>query len=120
MSKPRDYWDYLRDIQQAISDIEDFTDGLTFDHFKKDRKTVYAVIRALEICGEAVKKIPASLRKKFNIIPWKEIAGMRDVLIHEYFGVNTKTLWKTVKDDIPFIKPLIKDLLNNTEQKKLL
>ncbi len=111
MMAERDYTDCLQDIQDAILDIFAFTQGLDFDSFVGDKKTLYAVIRALEIIGEATKKIPASMKKNFPDIPWKEMAGFRDKLIHEYFGSNTRVVWNTVTDDIPGIQPLIADLV---------
>ena len=65
--------------------------------------------------GEAAKKIPAGTRAKYKHIPWKQITGMRDKLIHEYFGVNTKVIWKTVKEDIPMVKPLIKQMIKDIQ-----
>ena len=107
----REYRDYLVDVFQAIEKIEQFTRGMTFDDFKDDTKTLFAVIRALEIIGEAVKKIPLAVKVKYKEIPWKEISGMRDKLIHEYFGVNIKVVWRTVKEDIPGIKPSIHGMI---------
>jgi len=89
---------------------------MTFKDFKDDDKTIFAVIRALEVIGEASKKIPKSIRNKYPQIPWREITGMRDKLIHEYFGVNLKVVWDTVKKDIPHIKPLINEILKKMEQ----
>jgi len=106
----REYKDYITDIIEAIESIEKFTEGFTFEDFKKDDKTISAVIRKLEIIGEAVKKIPASVRNKNKQIPWKKMAGIRDKLIHEYFGVNIKVVWRTIKEDLPKVKPLIKEM----------
>lgn len=111
----RDYTDYLMDIIEAIDKIEQFTKAVTFDNFKKDEKTIFAVIRALEVMGEAAKKIPAGVRNKYKTIPWKQIAGMRDKLIHEYFGVNTQVIWKTIKEDVPLLKPRIKQMVNDIQ-----
>ncbi len=70
-------------------------------------KTVFAVIRAIEVIGEAVKRMPMDFRTKFPDIPWRDIAGMRDVLIHEYFGVDLETVWENIKTSIPKTKPLL-------------
>lgn len=78
--------------------------------FKKDDKTVFVVLRALEIVGEAVKKIPITVKNKYKQIPWRKIAGMRDKLIHEYFGVNILVVWKTIKEDMPGLRPLVKQM----------
>ena len=84
----REIRDYLDDILESIEDIRSFTKGLTLDDFVKDKKTTRAVIRSLEIIGEATKKIPVDIRDSYPKIPWQEITGMRDKLIHEYFGVD--------------------------------
>ena len=106
----REYRDYLVDIIDSIDKIESFVKGMKFETFEKDAKTAYAVIRAFEIMGEAVKKIPSSVRNKHKNIPWKEIAGMRDKLIHEYFGIKPRVVWKTIKQDLPKIKPYLQSM----------
>jgi uncharacterized protein with HEPN domain len=88
MSTKREIRDYLEVIVQSVLDIRDFTAGMTFEQFTADRKTMNAVIRGLEVIGEAVKKIPPEIRSRQPDLPWNEIAAMRDKLIHEYFGVD--------------------------------
>jgi len=105
--KRRDYEDYIRDIHDSICDIEEFTANLDLSGFMKDKKTVLAVTRSLEIIGEAVKKVPPEIRNKYDEIAWKAIAGMRNKLIHEYFGTDAEILWETIKDDIPQLKTTI-------------
>lgn len=78
--------------------------GMTFEQFSQDDKTAYAVVRALEIIGEATKKIPDAVRDQYPQIPWREMAGMRDKLIHDYFGVNLGVVWKTVQEDLPLLQ----------------
>jgi uncharacterized protein with HEPN domain len=73
--------------------------------FAEDKKTVNAVIRSLEILGEATKRIPKSFRQKYPDIPWSKMAGMRDVLIHDYMGVDLKTVWKVAEERLPELKP---------------
>ena len=102
---------YLRDILEAIKDIESFTRGATEEKFRKDKKTQYAVVRSLEIIGEAVKHIPADTKRASIHIPWSDIAGMRDIMIHEYFGVHVGIVWKTVTDDLPSLKKEIQEML---------
>jgi uncharacterized protein with HEPN domain len=115
--KTRDIRDYLNDIVEAASDIENFTKKITYQEFIKDKKTLYAVIRSIEIIGEASKQLPLSIKTKHSDIPWKEIAGMRDKLIHAYSGIDTETIWKTTKTDIPRLKRQIQNIQNETEHK---
>jgi uncharacterized protein with HEPN domain len=107
----RDYRDYLQDILDSINDIENFVRGMDFEEFKRDRKTINAIVRSIEVIGEASKKIPRSLKAKYRGVPWREMAGMRDKLIHEYFGVDVEILWKTAKDDIPPLKQVIQNMI---------
>jgi uncharacterized protein with HEPN domain len=89
---------------------------MSFDEFKKDEKTQFAIIRVLEIIGEASKKVPDEIKNKSKNIPWREISGMRDLLIHDYFGVNIQVVWETAKKDLPELKEkiqkLVKDMSN--------
>ena len=86
---------------------------MDFESFKSDDKTASAVIRKLEIIGEAAKRVPSTIKGQYPSIPWKEMAGMRDKLIHFYFGVNYELLWKTIKNRIPTVKPLIAEILDS-------
>jgi len=95
---------YLKDILDAISDIEVFIGNINEAEFHKNKEKKYAVIRALEIIGEAAKNLSKELRAKHKEIPWKEIAGMRDKLIHWYFGIKWELVWETVKNKIPELK----------------
>ncbi|HUW90429.1 MAG TPA: DUF86 domain-containing protein [Candidatus Nanopelagicaceae bacterium] len=102
---------YLNEIREAINSIERFVEGMTFEDFKSDDKTSSAVIRKLEIIGEATKKIPENIRKKHSQIPWKEISGMRDKLIHAYSKVDLKLVWMTIKQRIPELKSFIQKIM---------
>jgi uncharacterized protein with HEPN domain len=95
---------YLKDILDAISDIEVFIGNINEAEFYKNKEKKYAVVRALEIIGEAAKNLSKELRVKHKEIPWKEIAGMRDKLIHWYFGIKWELVWETVKNKIPELK----------------
>ncbi len=112
MSSVREYSDYVTDISDAINKIEDFMRDMTPDQFIADTKTAYAVIRALEIIGEAAKKIPEEIKTQFPKIPWRLMAGMRDKLSHEYFGVDLRVVWRTVKEDLPRLKANLKPLID--------
>ncbi len=109
----KDYKLYLKDILEAMESIEQFVKGLSFDNFIKDDKTTSAVIRKFEIIGEATKQIPDEMRQKYPLVPWKEMAGMRDRLIHFYSGVDYKLVWDTIVNRIPQVKTLIKDIIEN-------
>jgi uncharacterized protein with HEPN domain len=101
MKAHRLFTDYLRDMLEAGTKIFSFTAGMDFDQFARDDKTTFAVVRALEVVGEAAKKIPPSVREKHPEIPWTSVTGMRDKLTHEYFGVDLRVVWRTVQEDIP-------------------
>jgi uncharacterized protein with HEPN domain len=109
---------YLDDIVEAIQRIEEYSAHTNFDSFKQDRKAIDAIVRNFEIMGEAVNKIPSSLRNKYPDIPWTEMMGMRNKLIHEYFGVDIQILWKTIKADIPQLEPQVRKMLEDLELKQ--
>lgn len=102
---------YLKDILENMGNAEKFLGDMTYEAFAHDLKTSYAVLRCIEIMGEAAKNIPDSIRQKYPTIPWKEMAGMRDKVIHFYFGVDPEKVWLVVKKDIPKITPLIKKVI---------
>ncbi len=102
--------DYINDVLDAMTKAQGFLQDIPYDEFIKEDKTQFATVRAIEIIGEATKNIPPSVRKKYPQIPWRDIAGMRDKVVHEYFGLNLKVIWKTVKEDIPSVKPLFEKL----------
>ena len=111
----RDDSAYLKDILDAIQDIQQFTSNIIKDQFIKNKEKQYAVIRAIEIIGEAVKNVSRRLKTKHPDIEWREIAGMRDKLIHSYFGVDKNLVWSTIEIDIPKLKSSILDILKNFE-----
>jgi len=100
----RDVEVYIEDIQESISKIEEYTKAVSRDDFLSNTQVQDAVLRRLEIMGEAVKNIPDEFKNRYPEIPWKKIAGMRDVLIHAYFGVNLDRVWKIIEEDIPHLK----------------
>ena len=109
---------YLNDILEAIERIENYVKDLTFEEFSKNTLVIDAVVRNFEIIGEATKQIPVEIKTEHPLIKWKEMAGMRDKLAHEYFGVNIEILWKTAKNRLPTLKPLVKELLERHEETK--
>ena len=101
---------YLDHIQTSIEAIVSYTKGMTLDDFLNDSKTQDAVIRQFEIIGEATKRISDVIRLKHTEIPWDDMAGMRDKLIHDYIDVDLETVWKTVEQDIPSLKKQLESL----------
>ncbi|GBE18331.1 hypothetical protein BMS3Abin16_00928 [archaeon BMS3Abin16] len=109
--KKRDYYDYIQDVLTSIDEVDEFTKDMSFDEFAGDKKTINAVVRSLEVLGEAAKKIPADMRKKNVKVPWNLMAGMRDKLIHQYFSVDLEIVWKVVKEELPPIRPFIEKII---------
>ena len=111
----KDFLVYLEDILDAMEKAEMFIAGLTYEQFETDLKTNFAVVRAIEIIGEATKRLPMTIRDQYPNLPWKDLAGMRDVIIHGYDNVNLRIVWDVVKQDIPRIKPQIEQILSDYE-----
>ncbi|MBF0497123.1 MAG: DUF86 domain-containing protein [Deltaproteobacteria bacterium] len=108
----REYQDYFNDILNSIDQVDFFIGTMTYEEFLNDGKTLNAVIRSFEVIGEAVKHLPKSIKDQNTSIPWKKIAGMRDKLIHEYFGIDYVILWKTARDTLPKLKEEISAIIN--------
>ena len=109
---------YLKDIVDAMSAIEKFVEGMDFETFKHDDMKTSAVIRKFEIIGEAAKSVPGSIKQKYPSIPWKDMAGMRDRLIHFYFGIKYELVWSAIKDVMPGVKVSISKILEDLEGRK--
>ena len=107
---------YLEDILESIEKIETYTRNVTFENFDSNTELQDAVVRRLEIIGEAVKNLPAETKSKHPEIPWKQISGMRDVLIHEYAGVSLKRVWKVITDDLSPLKETALKILKNLKE----
>ncbi|MBI2019669.1 DUF86 domain-containing protein [Candidatus Daviesbacteria bacterium] len=104
---------YLQDILTSLSRIEDYTKSLSFDDLKSDWKTIDAVIRNLEILGEAARNIPEEIIDKYPDVPWGYMVSMRNKVLHEYFGVDQEILWKTIKEDLPVLKLQIEKIVKS-------
>ena len=103
---------FLNHILDAINQIEEYTTGVIYEEFLEKRLIQDAVVRQLEIIGEATKNLSSNTTEKNPHVPWKEIAGMRDKLIHVYFGVDLEEVWNTITKDIPYLKMAVINILN--------
>ena len=102
--KGRDHLLFLEDILAAIAKIERYTQGLSFETFRENDMAVDAVIRNFEVIGEAVRHIPDNIKERYPDVEWKEAAGFRNILIHDYFGIDVEAVWDTIKNNIPTFK----------------
>lgn len=107
----REHIDYLLDIQDACKKSTEFIKNLDYNTYVTDAKTVYALVRCFEIIGEASNKIPENIRSENADIPWRYMSAMRNKLIHEYYGVDVKIIWKTVTEEIPGLTIHINNLI---------
>ncbi|MFH1859978.1 MAG: DUF86 domain-containing protein [bacterium] len=112
----RDYKLFLQDILKACEYIKCFVKDIDFDQFLSDEKTLSAVIQKFEIIGEAAKNVPEFIKEKYPNVAWKDMAGMRDRLIHGYFGVDYLLVWGTIESDIPEIVSLISQIIDDLEK----
>jgi len=106
---------FIKDILENMEKAAEFLADMNLATFKTDEKTSYAIMRCIEIIGEATKQISEEMRQKYPDVPWRDMAGMRDKLIHFYFGLNTEKIWLVVNEDIPRIKPYLKKMLSDLE-----
>ena len=111
-----DYSIYLQDILSNIEHAENFAAGMSLDEFAKNYQASYAVVRCLEIIGEACKQIPQNIRNKYPEIPWQRIIGTRNLIAHEYGVVDLEIIWGTVKNDLPILKKQIQRIIADLTQ----
>jgi uncharacterized protein with HEPN domain len=108
--------EFISDIKEAMERIKKYTTGMSYEMFLQDTKTQDAVVRNIEIIGEAAKHLSTDFRKKYTHVDWKKIAGMRDKIIHFYFGVKWDIVWAVIKDKIPTFSEQIDSIRNELER----
>ncbi len=116
MSRKRRDKEYLADVGEALQRIIAYTVELTFEEFLADQKTQDAVLRNLQVMGEAVKKLSAPLKQAHPRLPWKQMAGMRDKVVHDYFGINYDIVWALVKEELPALLQSLTAIHSDGEQ----
>jgi len=109
----RDIQLYLADISDSCNAVKDYVAGVAFEDFCNDRKTYSAVIREFEIIGEAVGKLPDDLRQKRSDVEWQDIKDFRNLLVHEYFGVDLEIVWKVIQEDLPGLMDAVNEFIRN-------
>lgn len=113
----RDWGFRVQDILKAINKIQRFIKGMTLNQFKKNELVIDAVVRNLEVIGEASKSIPTAVKRLHPDIPWEHMNGMRNILIHEYFGVDVKIVWHTAKKSLPALQKQLQNLSQKAQKK---
>lgn len=101
----------LEDILEAVTSIQEFTRDMTLESFKTDKRTVDAVVRNVEVIGEAARHLPQEIERRYPDIPWSRVRAMRNVMAHEYFGISTTIMWQTIQDDLPALKATVQRML---------
>ncbi len=112
----KDHLIFLEHILESIKDIESYSKGISKNRFFKDKQLQDAIVRRIEIIGEAVRNIPDDVKNKYATISWKEIVGTRDIFIHHYFGIDLEIVWSIVKNDLPDLKKKIRTVLEDIEK----
>ena len=110
---PREWRLRIEDIIEAAEAILDFAEGLDYEGFARDKKTVDASIRNFEVIGEAARHVPLEIRSRYDDVPWTEMSAMRNILSHEYFGIDLSIIWKSIRSDLPLILPSLRKMLSD-------
>ena len=111
----REFRDFLQDILEAICQLEKMTQDLSFEEFSTKIEIFLSAVKLIEIIGEAVKNIPDEVRVNYPNIPWKNIAGMRDKLVHEYWAIDEKVVWKVIQNNLPQLKTIIISIIEKLQ-----
>ena len=114
----RTYRLYLNDIIQAMRKIEKYSQGLNYDSFVNNDMVIDAMLRNIEVIGEAAAQIPDTIKQQYSHIPWKKIIGLRNIVIHEYFGVDLDNIWKIVTENIPEAKQRLVEMFDELDKKE--
>jgi uncharacterized protein with HEPN domain len=112
---PRDYKVFLDDILEAARKVLEYTEGLSNAQFFADRKTVEAVVWNLQIIGEAAKNAPEEIRSRYPDLPWRDMSGLQDIIVHQYFGIKIDVIWKIIQNDLPGLEERIRSILEQQE-----
>ena len=107
----RDWKFRIADILEAMQESLEITRGMEYETFRQDKKTLKAVLYNLAVIGEAARKLPEEVIARYSSIPWREMGDMRNVVIHEYFGIDTKILWDTIENELPPLVKRLKDII---------
>jgi uncharacterized protein with HEPN domain len=113
MSKNRGGLLYLEDVRDCMNKINKYVNGMSFEDFDQNQLVIDAVARNLEVIGEATKYVPTEIREKYPEVPWKSMIGLRNILIHEYFGIDEQIIWQIITSDFKKTKPLIEKIIED-------
>ncbi|MDZ4677592.1 MAG: DUF86 domain-containing protein [Oligoflexia bacterium] len=113
---PRAWKLRIHDILDGIKDIKSFIADRTREQFSADKKTYLAVIRSLEVIGEAAHHTPDAIKKKYPEIPWRKIKDFRNVLVHQYFGIDNDIIWKTINDELLSLVQVFEKILSQESE----
>ena len=112
---PREWLFRLEDIVESSTLIAEYVQGMAYASWVRDQKTIDAVVRNLQIIGEATNHVPEDVQSRYSNVPWAQLRGMRNILIHEYFGVDTDILWRAATEDVPELKKLVQRIIDEAQ-----